>query len=278
MKAGKALVLLTGILTITYSRGFHTANSLLKGLLRSEEGSLLPVRMMSGAGADETFSVVTTSRFGVLGTLSHGESPRSPSKDAKPKVVIIPGNGCSPVHDANWYSWMERELQQYSAFSDVILRDMPDPYQAKESIWIPFIVDELGADENTILIGHSSGAEAAMRLLETHKLKGCVLVSACHTDLGCESERVSGYYSRPWKWDAIRSNVEWILQYHSEDDPFIPRSEADHVALNLQSDYTCFKNKSHFFYPKDVKHIIDDIIRKLQETKSAASATAGAEA
>ena len=61
---------------------------------------------------------------------------------------------------------------------------MPDPNDAKESIWIPFIIETLNCDASTIIFGHSSGAEAAMRLLENHKVKGCILVSACHTDLG----------------------------------------------------------------------------------------------
>jgi len=43
------------------------------------------------------------------------------------------------------------------------MENMPDPYDAKESIWLPFIKKDLGCDKNTILIGHSSGAEAIMR-------------------------------------------------------------------------------------------------------------------
>ena len=44
-------------------------------------------------------------------------------------------------------------------------------------------------DANTVLVGHSSGAVAAMRLLEKTPLLGAVLVSACHTDLGDAGER-----------------------------------------------------------------------------------------
>jgi predicted alpha/beta hydrolase family esterase len=216
-------------------------------------------------GSDR-FSVIQTAKFGALGAISARDLPPK-AACGKPKIIIVPGNGCTPVEDANWYSWMQHELNEYSAFSEVILRDMPDPYEAKEVIWLPFILNEMGADENTILIGHSSGAVAAMRLLEKHKLKGCVLVSACHTDLGSQSERIAGYYSRPWNWEAIRGNTDWIIQYHSEDDPFIPRHEADHVAKHLQSEYTCFKDRSHFFAPRDVRHIIDDILQKLREGK-----------
>ena len=43
-----------------------------------------------------------------------------------------------------------------------MMEDMPDPYEAKESIWLPFIRDKLKVDGNTIVVGHSSGAEAAV--------------------------------------------------------------------------------------------------------------------
>jgi hypothetical protein len=49
---------------------------------------------------------------------------------------------------------------------------MPDPYEAKEIYWIPFIKDKLGYDKNVkkYVIGHSSGAVAIMRLLEGYFL------------------------------------------------------------------------------------------------------------
>lgn len=180
------------------------------------------------------------------------------------RVIILPGNGCTNVRRSNWYGFVESQLKKRpDIICEVRMENMPDPYEAKESVWIPFIVDTLKVDENTIVIGHSSGAEAAMRLAENHKLLGLILVAACHTDLGEASERISGYYSRPWLWESIRSNCKWIIQYHSEDDPFIPRSEADYVAENLKSEYTCFTNKSHFFSANEISHIFDDIEDKL---------------
>jgi len=70
------------------------------------------------------------------------------------------------------------------------LRNFPDPYYAREENWIPFLENELKCDSSTILIGHSSGAAAAMRYAENHKLKGIILVSAYWTDLGDSTERV----------------------------------------------------------------------------------------
>lgn len=181
-----------------------------------------------------------------------------------PRVIILPGNGCSNVQDANWYGEIQRELIRSKLFSEVILENMPDPYGAKESIWLPFVINELKVDKNTIVIGHSSGAVAAMRLLESHSLFGCVLVSACWTDLGDEGERLAGYYNRPWNWESIRANASWIIQYHSIDDPFIPRAEADHVATHLATEYTCFDDRSHFFSASDVRHLLSDLRVKLE--------------
>lgn len=183
-----------------------------------------------------------------------------------PRVIIIPGNGCSPVEDCNWYSFMQHQLLESGLFSEVVLKDMPDPCEAKESIWIPFIKSELKVDESTIVIGHSSGAVAAMRLLEGVSVWGCVLISTCHTDLGEESERISNYYSRPWEWGLIKSNSRWILQYHSTDDPLIPIDEADFVAQQLDTEYTRFANRSHFFTARDVSDILNDIIKKVHES------------
>ena len=182
---------------------------------------------------------------------------------ARPRVVIVPGNGCGDVTESNWYAAVARDLEATHRFSEIVLRDMPDPELARESIWLPFMAGELKCGPDTIVIGHSSGAIAGMRFLEQHKLAGLVLVAAYHTDLGMNSERLAGYFSRPFMWDRIRSNAGWIMQLHSSDDPFIPRSEADFVAERLHSDYTCYDDRSHFFSHNGVKHLANAIVAKL---------------
>jgi predicted alpha/beta hydrolase family esterase len=115
------------------------------------------------------------------------------------RIVIVPGMGCVPARDCNWYAWLQDKLEKDpSDRFNVILEDMPDPHDARESYWVPFIRNTLKIDEKTILIGHSSGCQAIMRLVEKDKVQGIILVAACHTDLGNENERASEYYNRPW--------------------------------------------------------------------------------
>ena len=161
------------------------------------------------------------------------------------KVAIIPGNGAGDVFHANWYGWLHKKLNQiYGVSCD--LQNMPDPITAKERIWIPFMHDNMNCDESTIVIGHSSGAEAAMRYAEQYKVRGIILVSACVTDLGDENERESGYYNRPWDRAKIKTNTEFIVQFGSTDDPFIPWTEQQQVADGLQSELKKFDDKGHF--------------------------------
>ena len=154
---------------------------------------------------------------------------------------------------------------------------MPDPFEAKRSIWLPYIRDVLigeGNNHRSIIVGHSSGAVAAMRLLEETNIYGAVLISACHTDLGEPNERISGYYPgfkegsddpNPWDFESMKKNSQFVLQFHSTDDPFIPIEEADYVAKEIASVYRRYDDRSHFFTDKDVDDIIECIHSKCLE-------------
>ena len=155
------------------------------------------------------------------------------------RCVIVPGTGCTGrVADANWYGWLENEFNSESQFREVVVPEtMPDPVGAKESVWVPFMRETLKVGADTVVVGHSSGAVAAMRLAEETPVAALVLVSACHTDLGDPGERAAGYDARPWRWDAIRANCRRIVQFHSDNDPFIPdtaRSRRPSIAPSIR--------------------------------------------
>jgi len=84
----------------------------------------------------------------------------------KPKVIFIHGNGGSTA-DENWFPSLKKELEKLSL--QVLSRTFPDNHLARQAYWLPFLEEELLADENTILIGHSSGAVAAYALRRNKK-------------------------------------------------------------------------------------------------------------
>ena len=158
------------------------------------------------------------------------------------KAILIHGNGGCTAADF-WLPSVEHDLRALGL--TVINQTFPDNIKARSSFWLPFL-ESLGNDEQTILIGHSSGAMAAMRYAETHRLLGSVLVGVCHTDLGDRFEAASGYYNRPWPWDQIRANQQWIGIFNSTDDPHIPIAEPRFVAAQLRGNYFEFTNRGHF--------------------------------
>lgn len=160
-----------------------------------------------------------------------------------PKVILIHGNGGGTV-DENWFPSVKKGLEEKGI--TVIAKTMPDNVLARASFWLPFIKNELGADENTIVVGHSSGAVAAMRYAEENKILGSVLIGACYTDLGYESEKKSGYYDKPWQWEKIRANQKWIIQFASTDDPYIPIEEARYIHQHLNTEYIEATDEGHY--------------------------------
>lgn len=116
------------------------------------------------------------------------------------------------------------------------------------------------------MIGHSSGAIAAMRFAESNKILGSVLVGGYYTDLGIEEEKQAGYFNRPWDWEKIKSNQKWITQFNSTDDPWIPIEEARFIHEKLNTDYFEYTDKGHFggdYLKLEFPEIVDYIKKKL---------------
>jgi predicted alpha/beta hydrolase family esterase len=85
----------------------------------------------------------------------------SDSSTPSPRVVIIPGMGCTPTLRSNWYGWLHKQLMAHGV--QCVGEDFPDHPRCRENIWLPFMLKELQVDENCILVGHSTGSEAILR-------------------------------------------------------------------------------------------------------------------
>jgi len=177
------------------------------------------------------------------------------------RAIIIPGNGCDegePLDDVMWYGWLARALRRDCSF-EVPLRPFPDPLYAHERVWKKFARESLGIDERTVIVGHSSGAVCALRLMEEcERIGGCVLVSAYDNDLGDAVERESGYFGRPFDYERMRTHTPWIVQFHSTNDRLVPVACARRIAEALQSDYYESTTDGHFqceAYPRFVEAV-----------------------
>lgn len=159
------------------------------------------------------------------------------------RVILIHGNGDSSGSD-NWFPWLQSELSKLDVACET--PDFPNPQAAKAEDWLPYLQDNLKADKETILVGHSSGAVAAMRYAEQHQIYGSVLVGTYYTDLGYEDEKASGYFDTPWNWELIRQNQNWVVVFASTDDPYVDIEEPRLIKDELRAEYYEFDNQGHF--------------------------------
>jgi hypothetical protein len=184
------------------------------------------------------------------------------SSSSRPTVVVCPGNGCANIRRSNWYGDLFEQLNDRGI--PCVCENFPDPKRARRDQWIPHIrklVQEHATADNVILVGHSSGAQAALRYAELYPVSATVLVAATYSDLGDSGERASGYYpqsnngkgTNPYLFEAMKANCPIWHQFHSDNDPFIPLHEAERVrdGLGLSEDdtYHMLAGRSHFFKP-----------------------------
>ncbi|KAF9400981.1 putative hydrolase rbbp9 [Mortierella sp. AD011] len=188
------------------------------------------------------------------------------------RIILIPGNGNDHVEVSMWYPSVIEALTeakdlrtgQHLFPGGGVLRTFPDPYDAHEEVWIKFMEEDIEIGENDVVIGHSSGAAATMRYIETRKVKGVVLVSAYHSDLGDASEREAGYFNRPWNWDAISGNSNWIIQFSSPSDHLVPIEEQREVASKIMGiEYHELPNRGHFIRDQQFPELVDNVVQRM---------------
>lgn len=174
----------------------------------------------------------------------------------KPRIIFIHGNG-TEHWSFGWAAWLKAELDKlgYETFFET----MPDSIIARAEYWLPFLKDHVKAGEHDVLVGWSSGAVAAMRYAESTKIKGSVLVSPCYTDLGDELEKQSGYYDAPWQWQKIKANQDKIALFWGDDDPYIPQSEFEFIATELNAANHKIAGGGHFIERTEFPELLEYI-------------------
>lgn len=179
------------------------------------------------------------------------------------KVIFIHGNGADSWMFA-WSPWLEKELKALGV--EAIFGTFPDKKLARARYWLPYLKNELKADENTILVGWSSGAVASMRFAEENKIFASLLVAPCYNDLGLESERISGYFDKEWNWEKIRENQKYIGMFYSKNDEFIPLADFEYIKEHLKPDYVFqSEDKGHFMKQKEFPEIFEYIKKIIKD-------------
>jgi len=193
-------------------------------------------------------------------------------KKLNQKVLLIHGtfgNG-----ENNWFPWLRGELEKEGI--KVASPTIPDcdkfDYDARMKFFEEEYKDFL--DENSILIGHSSGAKTCLDLAEKHKLSGVILVAPyifananakefLVKDFGQDvCDDLFAYVNSATNFQKVRKNVDVLYALFGSKDPWVGKNYQEYVAKYLPSAIIReYDNYSHFSVftkdPIEIKELLD---------------------
>lgn len=161
------------------------------------------------------------------------------------KAIILHGTLGSP--DGNWFQWLKKELEQKGL--TVWLPQLPQAEQPSLRKWQRFIKEQcpFPINEETLIVGHSSGAILALVLAENNmeKIGAIVDVSVFH-DNSLQWQPNEKLFDVQFDWTAVREGVKELLFVHSDNDPYVPLNQAQFVADNCRAEMIVIPKQGHF--------------------------------
>ncbi|GAB5358564.1 hypothetical protein AAMO2058_000469000 [Amorphochlora amoebiformis] len=157
------------------------------------------------------------------------------------RIVIVPHNKFSQGGAGTWYQSVQ---DSFPAGTVELMKGLPNPYETMTKRWERTWIDAMRSftpDENTILVGHGSGAEAALRFVEDHPVLGLCLV-ATPGDEYYAGER----HGRLYRWGSVKRNSKFIDLFHSLDDPMGKIEEARNVASKADGQLVILQDRGVF--------------------------------
>lgn len=166
------------------------------------------------------------------------------------KAVLFHGTMGSP--GGNWFSWFKSELVKKGI--TVWLPQLPNPGSPRLSEWIQYVTDEkpFSLDEDTIIIGHSSGASLALLAAyqEAEVVSTVIGISAFWPE---DNE----YAAMTWPpnqelfdvaidWNVFRAQQNSVQLIHSDNDPYIPLWVAEALARKTDATLEVINGQGHF--------------------------------
>lgn len=148
------------------------------------------------------------------------------------KVFIVHGLHSAP--NKAWRPWLMSELAKKEIYTCSL--PMPEPAEGDPicNDWVNFLNQVIGSDEDIYLVGHSLGARAVLKFLESSekKIKRAVIVSG---RFGKPRSGILGsFYDQSINFDAIKQKSDNFVVIHGDDDPNVPYEDGKNIAEGLQ--------------------------------------------
>ncbi len=131
-------------------------------------------------------------------------------------AIILHGTGDTP--DLFWFPYIKEKLEEKSF--EVWLPQLPNAKKPNLQDWLPFILENGKFTEETIIIGHSAGAQIILSILENSdlKIKKAILVSGYSKPLPKTENDPKNQDS--FNWEKIKGKVGEFIFINSDNDPW----------------------------------------------------------
>lgn len=162
------------------------------------------------------------------------------------QALILHGTDASP--EANWFRWLEKVLADDGY--NVWLPQLPNSATPNIQTYNDFLLGNANFtfNDDTMLIGHSSGAVEILSLLQ-HLPSGTsvgdvYLVSAFKDNLNWDA--LDGLFIEPYDDDLIKEKARSVTLIHSDNDPYVPQEHARYLAEKLGARLVIIGGQGHF--------------------------------
>ncbi len=177
------------------------------------------------------------------------------------RIILVHGYKASPR--TNFWPWLSRELTDRRF--EVLMPELPDPENPDRDVWTKALLETVGPlSDQDIIVGHSLGGAAALRLLESAEARttphACILIS---TPWMIKDDRFRSFFLTELDHDVLMWRASKFVVVHAKDDAVIPVSHADQYVRVFHADLITPDTGGHFV--DGVQPVILEAIVKIAE-------------
>ncbi len=164
-------------------------------------------------------------------------------------ALLLHGTSANP--NMNWFDWLKDKLEKDGY--KVWVPQLPGSEHPDMNSYREFIFgSNWEFDDNSIIVGHSSGAVAALSLLEAMP-EGAQIDTAVMVGVYRPEEKE--YSTRePIDIEKVHNKAKRFVFVHSDNDHLCPLEDAQFFADKLNGELLIVPGGRHFSEMQDIKH------------------------
>jgi hypothetical protein len=157
-------------------------------------------------------------------------------------------HGTASTSQMNWFPWLKEKLEEKGW--NVWVPNLPKAEKPNIKRYSAFLLgnQDWKFNQNSVVIGHSSGAVAILGLLQNMPegmyVDTCILVGSFKNDLGRED--LKELFAGPFDFEKIKTHAKKFIFIHSDNDPYCPLEHAEYLAEKLGGKLLVQKGQGHF--------------------------------